>query len=168
MYKRCRICGAEKPADAFYRASGTADGYRGVCKACNLAARARRYRKSKGFRERHRPRRRWRLENPGKYAALQRRSKASPRYKRSLRQAHLRRKYGITIEDYEAMLAAQGGECAICGAPEPDGASLHVDDCHDSGDVRGLLCFNCNAGLGMFDHEPGRLARAAAYLRSGR
>ena len=85
-----------------------------------------------------------------------------------MRSSHLKRKYGITLADYDAMLAAQAGGCAICGAPEPDGQSLHVDHCHDSGDVRGLLCFRCNAGLGQFDHDAERLAVAAAYLQSAR
>jgi hypothetical protein len=85
-----------------------------------------------------------------------------------MRAAHLKRKYGITVADYEGMLAAQGGGCAICGAPEPNGQSLHVDHCHDTGAVRGLLCFTCNAGLGLFDHDGERLARAASYLGSAR
>ena len=82
-----------------------------------------------------------------------------------MRRAHLRAKYGLTPADYDWMLAGQGGGCAICGEPAPDGQSLHVDHCHDTGRVRGLLCFNCNAGLGMFDHDGARLGAAAAYLR---
>jgi hypothetical protein len=145
------------------------DGHRSECKDCFGQLAAGRYQSLPGFRERAISRtKRWREENPEKYAELQRRTKASPTYKRSLRNSHLKRKYRITLADYEAMLAAQGRGCAICGAPEPDGQSLHVDHCHDTGAVRGVLCFTCNAGLGMFDHDADRLARAASYLQSAR
>ena len=63
------------------------------------------------------------------------------------------------------MLAAQGGRCAICAAPEPDDQSLHVDHCHGTEAIRGPLCFTCNAGLGMFDQRVERLEAAAAQLR---
>ena len=163
--KKCRLCDVAKPLSEFYKASGMADGYRSECKDCNLAQRGRRYREEPAFRARDIARvTRWRTENPEKYEELQRRTKASPTYKRSLRNSHLKRKYGITVADYEAMLAAQGGGCTICGAAERDGQSLHVDHCHDTGAVRGLLCFTCNAGLGLFDHDRERLARAASYL----
>jgi hypothetical protein len=122
-----------------------------------------------GFRERAIERtRQWREDNPERYAELQRRTRSAPGYKESLRKSHLKRKYGLTPDDYDAMLAAQRGGCAICGAPAPEGQSLHVDHCHDSGAVRGLLCFRCNAGLGQFDHDSERLARAASYLGSAR
>jgi hypothetical protein len=167
--KKCRLCHVDKPLSEFYEATGMADGYRSECKDCNLAQRGRRYREEPAFRARDIARvTRWRIENPERYAALQRRIKASPTYKRSLRNSHLKRKYSITLADYEAMLTAQAGGCAICGAPEPDGQSLHVDHCHDTGAVRGLLCFRCNAGLGQFDHDSDRLARAASYLGSAR
>jgi hypothetical protein len=167
MSKRCRICRETKPFDQFHRANGMRDGYRSECKECFGRLAAERYRTLPGFRERAISRtQRWRETNPERYAELQRRTKASPTYKRSLRNSHLKRKYGITLADYEAMLAAQAGGCAICGAPEPDGQSLHVDHCHDAGAVRGLLCFRCNAGLGQFDHDGERLAAAAAYLSS--
>jgi hypothetical protein len=169
MYKQCRICGENKPLEQFHRATGMRDGYRGECKACFSRLAAERYRTLPAFRERAISRtKRWRQENPEKYEELQRRTKASPTYKRSLRSSHLKRKYGITVADYEAMLAAQGGGCAICGAPEPAAQSLHVDHCHDTGAVRGLLCFRCNAGLGQFDHDRDRLARAASYLGESR
>ena len=63
------------------------------------------------------------------------------------------------------MLTAQGSGCAICHALEPPGQSLHVDHDHDSGAVRGLLCFTGNAGIGMFDHDIDVLSAAVHYLR---
>ncbi len=73
---------------------------------------------------------------------------------------HLRRRYGITADDADAMLEQQGGLCAICeSAP-----AKHVDHDHATGTVRALLCFNCNGGLGQFKDEPDVLRAAAAYV----
>jgi hypothetical protein len=85
------------------------------------------------------------------------------------RQKHLRRKYGITIADYDAMLAKQGGGCALCGVKPEDQAAkyntyLHVDHCHATGRVRGLLCGPHNLLLGRFGDDPAQLRRAADYL----
>lgn len=88
---------------------------------------------------------------------------------RDKRAARLR-KFGITPEDYDGMLAAQGGGCAICGSTEPGGrwgTHFHVDHCHESGRVRGLLCGNCNVLLGHAQDDPGRLTEAARYLELG-
>ena len=73
---------------------------------------------------------------------------------------HLRRRYGITAEEADAMLASQGGKCAICrSAP-----AVHVDHDHDTGAVRALLCFNCNGGLGQFKDDPYLLQMAAFHV----
>jgi hypothetical protein len=167
--KKCRICQELKPLDGYYRAAGMADGYRSECKECNLAARARRYREEPGFQQRDIARvTRWRTEKPEKYAEQRRQWKASGRQAAAFRRWYLKKTYGLTTSDYDAMLGEQGGGCAICGVAEPEGQSLHVDHCHDSGTVRGLLCFRGNAGLGQFDHDATRMARAAAYLQSAR
>lgn len=76
------------------------------------------------------------------------------------------RKRGInfTVEEFEAMLEEQGGVCAICGR---DGErTLHVDHDHKTGKVRGLLCDNCNHGLGKLGDDPDQLEAGAHYLRS--
>ena len=83
------------------------------------------------------------------------------------RNGHLLRKYGITLVEYEAMLTAQSGGCAICGRkPEQQTRyqNLHVDHCHDTGKVRGLLCDQHNLLLGRFNDDPKLLRRAADYL----
>ena len=82
------------------------------------------------------------------------------------RRRHLMRKYGITEQDFQVLLAAQGGLCAICGVNEPGGQynTWHVDHCHESGNVRGLLCNNCNLGLGYFKDNLEALQRALKYL----
>jgi hypothetical protein len=74
----------------------------------------------------------------------------------------------MTRDEYEALLDAQGGVCAVCGDP-PKGegtstAMLNSDHNHESGARRGLLCSNCNTGLGLFKDDPDRLVAAAAYL----
>ena len=75
-------------------------------------------------------------------------------------------KYGLTHEDVANMLAAQGGRCAICGGDSPRGkGSWHVDHCHATNSVRGLLCQPCNQGLGLFRDNPDTLEKAATYLR---
>lgn len=77
------------------------------------------------------------------------------------RRRWLRKKYGITVEQYDEMVAAQDGRCAICGdAPE----QLYVDHCHSTGVVRGLLCHGCNSGIGFLRDHPEILTAAIGYL----
>jgi Recombination endonuclease VII len=73
---------------------------------------------------------------------------------------HLKRRYGITAEEADEMLAEQGGLCAICRT-EP---AAHVDHDHDTGRIRELLCFHCNGGLGQFKDDPELLRAAADYV----
>lgn len=84
---------------------------------------------------------------------------------------YLMRKYKITPEDYQAMLAAQGGTCATCGGTETlthsttnEIVALAVDHCKETGLVRGLLCFACNTTLGKVKHDTGHLRRMIAFL----
>ena len=77
---------------------------------------------------------------------------------------YLKRKYGITLEDYEEMVEAQLGVCAICAGPplnkgRGDVAMFDVDHNHDTGEVRALLCAMCNRGLGQFVDDPELLRR---------
>jgi hypothetical protein len=161
--KVCRVCGKRKPVDEFYRASGCVDGRRGDCRSCFQAAARDRKEANPELKQVARERtQRWREDNPERYAENLRRFKASGGMKKSLRKWHLRTKYGITPEQYDEMLERQGGGCAICGKP-PGDIALHVDHCHETGRVRGLLCFSCNAGLGQFRHDPDLLGRALEY-----
>lgn len=74
--------------------------------------------------------------------------------------------YGITIKQHDDMLEAQGGKCAICGCPPEQSTkgALAVDHCHTTGKVRGLLCGNCNAGIGHLRDSLELIRAAGAYL----
>lgn len=82
----------------------------------------------------------------------------------------LKKYYGITLQEYEVLFNQQAGCCAICGGKETtnsqDGAPrrMPVDHCHRTGRIRGLLCTQCNRGLGMFGDDRARLLAAAEYL----
>ena len=73
--------------------------------------------------------------------------------------------YGIEPEEYLMMHEDQQGMCAICGEKPNTKRGLHLDHCHDTGIVRGLLCHGCNTGLGSFQDDPERLSKAIDYLR---
>ena len=75
----------------------------------------------------------------------------------------LRKKYGISLADYEDMLIRQDSSCKICLTPV-SGRSANVDHCHETGIVRGILCTNCNLGLGSFRDCPWLLRHAVEYL----
>lgn len=160
--KRCTKCGELKPETEFYAAKGCKDGLRGDCKAC-FAARAR------DWYARNREHvvanvKRWQSENPEQVRATRRKRNAIRR--REIREEHLRRTFGMMQAEYEVMLVSQCGGCAICGR-KPKGRSLHVDHDHATGQIRGLLCFKCNGGLGQFADDPNRLATAIGYLAKG-
>jgi hypothetical protein len=78
----------------------------------------------------------------------------------STRNYHLKRRYGITATEFDAMAAEQGGLCAICR----ERPAVHVDHDHQTGAVRGLTCFNCNGGLGQFKDRVDIMRNAIRYL----
>ena len=79
------------------------------------------------------------------------------------RDSRLRKTYGISLADYNRMLKAQKGGCAICGRP-PKKRALDVDHSHRTGKVRGLLCHRHNRGLAWFSDDPALFRKAARYL----
>lgn len=83
---------------------------------------------------------------------------------RVARDRNLRNLYGISLADYEDMVAAQDGKCAICDK-EPEKRVLEVDHCHQTGRIRGLLCRNCNLAIGKLYDSAEVMERALAYLR---
>lgn len=76
----------------------------------------------------------------------------------------LKSRYGITPEQFNTLYDNQFGKCAIC--QQTYHATLHIDHDHSNGKIRGLLCNNCNRGLGHFKDSPELLANASKYLIS--
>lgn len=122
--------------------------------------------------------REWRKKNPEKEKAKQDRYQLRNKEKlKERRQAYLKKKpqwsrefmlrkrYNLTIAEFDKMLEEQGGKCAICFATEPGGrGSFHVDHNHTTGEVRGILCASCNLMLGKTDDNTDKLKRAIEYL----
>ena len=122
------------------------------------------------------------LENYNKYSGKSRRknickpcesewvknwAKNNPeRAARNIRNSRLKGKYGISLDQYENMEKSQNKKCLIC--EEETKRNLAVDHCHETGKVRGLLCMNCNTGLGHFKDNKELLERALKYLLSFR
>lgn len=141
--KHCPRCGNIKPIDQFgKRPNGKPKGY---CIDC------------------------WRTYD-AEYAASadgrEARRVARSKWNEGNHEYFLTYRYGITKQQYDDMLAAQGGCCAICGRDNPGGKAKvwAVDHCHNSNQVRGLLCGPCNRGLGQFGDDVERLRAAVRYL----
>jgi len=76
---------------------------------------------------------------------------------------HLKRTYGLDLLEYEKLFELQSGECAVC--LQKPRYKLHVDHCHTTGEIRGLLCASCNRGMGYFRDDIKSLSRAVKYLQ---
>jgi hypothetical protein len=163
MDKRCKHCGSVKSTDDFYRNNVGADGLRPECKACTAAKRAAWYAENASA-EKARVKE-WQQANRERVNAGNRDRRRSPEARRAQRDSHLRRKYGIGADDYDELLRSQNGVCAICLREPNPNISLHVDHDHETGEIRGLLCFCCNNALGDFEDDYERLAAAVRYLR---
>lgn len=103
--------------------------------------------------------RRWRAANVEKARA------SSRRYMHARR---LKENFGLDRQDYQTMLVAQGGVCAICGLPPIEDFALAIDHDHETGVIRGLLCRQCNVGIGNLRDDPALLRAALRYLERGR
>ena len=133
--KKCPKCDLVLPRTEFYVVkTKTKKGWRysSDCKSCQSS-----YIKQ------------WKKDNPDKH---------SDRVKKDL----LKRRYGITIEDFEDMLQKQNGLCSICSRDISD--KPYIDHSHETGKVRGLLCHPCNSGIGLLQDSPEILQKAANYL----
>ena len=87
---------------------------------------------------------------------------ANPLLQRQYARRALLKRYGLSAEQFDALLVAQAGRCDICSDPLDD--ALHIDHCHATGSVRGLLCIHCNTGIGKLRDRPALLRAAADYL----
>lgn len=90
--------------------------------------------------------------------------KKPPRDPEKHRKRHYKWRYGISLEQYNEMVVAQDGRCAICRGPPTRNGRLYVDHDHKTGKVRGLLCWEDNLVLGQAKDSPERLRAAAEYL----
>lgn len=170
--KRCSRCLQTKSAAEFSPDKAAPSGLTSRCRACRreeaLEWRRQNPEKSREHARRTREKHghRYRQQNSARYAALSE-AERSARARRT-REAHLARKFGLTLDEFNALRAAQANCCAICSMPfteavRGDGA-VAVDHDHRTGRVRGLLCFKCNAGIGYLRDSAVLLRMAASYL----
>lgn len=164
QFKRCAVCGEEKSVSEFFRKRGVKSWLSKTCNSCSLE-------KSRAYREGNREKLRdmqrarynadagkakrsaklWRLKNPDKVKGRK-----------------LKERFGISLEDYNIMLEAQGGVCAANGCHSTD-KMLTVDHCHETNKIRGLLCNKCNLSIGCIDDSIEKLKGLIVYLeRSNR
>lgn len=142
MKKTCKTCRSEKDVSEFPKGKGYKDGIRPHCLDCR-----REYENASFHKHKH--------KRPHCYEADKDRK--------------LKKAYGIGYAEYKSMLAAQDGRCAICGTRDTGNRkAFHVDHCHDTGVVRGLLCGNCNSGIGNLRDNVELLQRAIEYLTNSK
>lgn len=142
MIKICSSCGKE-----FESKSGRHENTQIYC-SVNCQARAWRKNNPEKVKETDK---RWRDNNPEKHYI-------------KLRKAMLKRKYGITLDEYNDMLEKQNGVCAICGQAKNE--TLAVDHDHKTGKIRGLLCGHCNHVVGFAKDNIDILDKTILYLNS--
>jgi hypothetical protein len=148
--KVCSACSQRLPLTAYSPCRAYKDGYRGQCKGCRSAY-------TKAY-----------IQKTG-YKCKTRSRHVRKRPSEGYRAEKLKQKYGITVQQFDDMLAAQGG-CAVCLSPTPRGGRHNrfvVDHCHKTGRVRGVLCHPCNIALGVLGDTPESIFRALAYVTKG-
>ena len=141
--KHCTKCGLPKPETDFTKNHRGKDGLETRCRICMTAYYAANAEKRRSWTKN------WRIKN-------------QENYKKNSKNGNLKWNYGITLDDFNLMFRRQNGRCLIC--QEELGPSPHVDHCHKTGKVRGLLCGGCNIGLGKFKDSSANMRRAADYL----
>jgi hypothetical protein len=170
--KQCPQCAREgrgpKLLVEFSLSKKAGDGRQGTCRACVSA-----YNK-KNLDARREDNRRWRANNGDRSRKTHREwAKRNPL---AMTAKSLKNEYGMTVAQYAALFIVQQGRCAICNKTiksqleNTRGLSLteksYVDHCHTTSRVRGLLCFNCNVGLGKFRDDEKILLSAVRYLQT--
>lgn len=159
MTKTCSRCHSARETTDFPRNRRMPDGIYCYCKPCQSVL-------HKEWRAAHPEHNRQRM------AAWRAKAKATGHLRR-WQKGHNLKRYGVSLEQYEAMFRDQGGVCAICREPETfvragKVCELAVDHDHATGAVRALLCSACNHALGCVDDDPARLRAAADYLETHR
>ena len=138
--RTCKICNQPKPLTDFYQTvrNGKPYGHHGKCKSCYVK------------------------KQQEKYDPIKKRDE------------NLKRIYGIGIKEYNTLLEQQNGRCATCGTTEPGGRKsgrgggtnvFVVDHCHNTGEVRGLLCHSCNRAMGLLGDNVNIIGEMIKYLQ---
>lgn len=149
--KICNICKISKPLDEFYKVPA---GKFGVWAKCIICAKA----KYKKYIE----------ENKEHVKAIQTKSKEKRKLEKPNDKFYnfIRAEFQMTPDEYEAIRIKQNFKCALCNRSEFEFKKrLHLDHCHSSNQVRGLLCSKCNMGLGLFKDNIEVLQKAIIYLQ---
>lgn len=164
--KRCKTCLKEKSLKEFGNYKRNPDGKRHHCKVCRNKYEKALREGNKDYAKRQREnRKKWEKENPEKAKIARDRWKVPEGWERNQR---LKRKFAITVEDYDKMFEQQKGLCKICGKNYNNKSqkNFHIDHCHKTGVVRGLLCNKCNQGIGLLNDNPKLLKKAIDYLQN--
>lgn len=140
--RKCKTCGIEKDLSEFHKNKNYKDGFRPHCIDCR-----RDYERKSFHKHKH--------KRPYDYE-----------YDKDKK---LKKAYGISYSEYLVMLEVQEGRCAICGTTETGSRkAFAVDHCHTTGKVRGLLCSNCNTGIGNLKESEEIMLRAIDYLKKAK
>lgn len=154
----CNKCKVEKDLSEYGKDKNGLDGYTYLCKECRRAAN-----------------KAWRAVNKDKVKQMNAKNQdkrklyyLTSKGVESSRRVHLKRKFNMTLEEYNVMSEAQNHKCYICGKPEMNNKNkvLCVDHDHRTGAIRGLLCGLCNKGLGCFLDNQKLLNQAIKYLQN--
>lgn len=143
--KACSMCGVEKPLNEFSKTKQLKSGYKAHCKTCHNNINKKYYSNEDNYRRQVL----WAKANPESR-------------KKSYRKNKIKKEYGLSWEEYLELVKKFNNQCGICGGK--DSISLSIDHNHKTGKVRGLLCNNCNNGLGRFKDSTSLLNKAIDYL----
>jgi hypothetical protein len=160
--KTCSLCGETKLSDQFNSAPTSRDGLQSRCKVCQNKLYTE-YRKANPDkrREQHAA---WRSQQPMGDSARRAREWRKRNPERA-KDHDLKRTRRLPLGTYARMLAEHRGRCAICGTDRPNGMGrFHVDHCHATDAIRGILCSNCNLLIGHAKDRVDLLGAAIAYL----
>ncbi len=165
MKKLCNECGKDKELKDF---PNHIDGKFGVTKKCKICTRIYKkiYRSQPHIKKQIKD---YNTANRKKRNTYYRECNKNPKRKEWMRnynrQHKLKKNYNLTLEDFNNMLKKQQNSCAICNNVFKSGARyIHVDHCHKTNKVRGLLCPYCNVGIGNFFDKQHLLNKAIKYL----
>lgn len=158
--KVCGTCGIEKSTIEFYKNSTRKDGLARDCKFC-VSIYSKKWREKNHDHKNNYERKRRQVRGDNRDQFLAKKRKYNKDSYHVIKNAKLKKLYGITLETYNKMKNEQEGRCAICFTK----AKLFVDHSHKTSLIRGLLCNKCNTGLGMFGDSSTILEAASKYLR---